>query len=232
MDLARMTNAMTKLAPRTKKGRSSSLESKKGRPEDRLAPAARVEQLKTLLHAGWTTCADVQERLEVSRATAYRLLNVAETLGPLERDTVSGTLSYRFRPGGRVEPLRVSTSEMVAMMFVRNALQFLAGTGITEDLDAVFDRVTHALKKGDYALYKNLDRKLHDVNEHAYDYGDRLDIVNDILTALLREERLRVDFHDGHGHVVEPYTLLLFKKGLYLIGFSHKHAAVRSFSSS
>jgi predicted DNA-binding transcriptional regulator YafY len=53
-------------------------------------------------------------------------------------------------------------------------------------------------------------------------------------SVLLREERLRV----CHGSVdeyktefvLEPYTLLVYKKGLYLAGLSHHHAAVRTFS--
>ena len=56
--------------------------------------------------------------------------------------------------------------------------------------------------------------------------------MNEILTALLREERLDV-VHEriaGGGRAVlfEPYTLLVYKKGLYLAGFSHAHGEVRT----
>src|SRR5262249_41873952 len=55
-----------------------------------------------------------------------------------------------------------------------------------------------------------------------------------IITALLREERLRVTHEGVSGgrktFVLEPYTLLVYKKGLYLAGLSQKHAEIRTFA--
>jgi predicted DNA-binding transcriptional regulator YafY len=54
--------------------------------------------------------------------------------------------------------------------------------------------------------------------------------VNDIVTALLREERLRVTHESVSGgkktFVLEPYTLM----GLYLVGLSHQHREIRTFA--
>ncbi|MGZ3429629.1 MAG: WYL domain-containing protein, partial [Polyangia bacterium] len=60
--------------------------------------------------------------------------------------------------------------------------------------------------------------------------GERLEDVNDITTALLREERLRVR-HDSVDNgkpsfVIEPYTLLIYKKGVYLVAKSQRHDAI------
>ena len=78
--------------------------------------------------------------------------------------------------------------------------------------------------------------------------------MNEILTALLREERLEIVHDgvragpkdapkdsagagkaDGKGSrrasapaLFDPYTLLVYKKGLYLAGFSHAHGQVRT----
>ena len=55
------------------------------------------------------------------------------------------------------------------------------------------------------------------------------------MTALLREERLRVT-HEGFSggkktFVLEPYTLLVYKKGLYLAGKSEGHGGeIRTFA--
>ena len=76
---------------------------------------------------------------------------------------------------------------------------------------------------------RNLDRKVFDVNEARHLYEGRIEDVNDIITALLREDRLRVTHEGVSGgrktFVLEPYTLLVYKKGLYLAGFSHQHQA-------
>jgi predicted DNA-binding transcriptional regulator YafY len=66
-------------------------------------------------------------------------------------------------------------------------------------------------------------------------YEGRIEDVNDIMTALLREERLRVTHEGVSGgrktFVLEPYTLVVYKKGLYLAGRSEGHAGeVRTFA--
>lgn len=55
------------------------------------------------------------------------------------------------------------------------------------------------------------------------------------MTALLREERLRVTHEGVSGgkktFVLEPYSLLVYKKGLYLAGRSQGHAGeIRTFA--
>src|SRR4051794_8922684 len=79
-----------------------------------------------------------------------------------------------------------------------------------------------ALRRREYET-KNLERKIFDVNEAPHLYADRVEHINDIVSALLREHQLSI-VHERHGtkpFVFEPYTLLVYKKGLYLVGFSH-----------
>jgi proteasome accessory factor B len=125
-------------------------------------------------------------------------------------------------------------SQMVALFLSRRVFDFLAGTGFKEDLDDVFARIEATLKRKDFADVRNLDRKIYDVNEAPHIYQERLEDVNDTMTALLREERLRVR-HDSVGNgktvfIVEPYTLLIYKKGVYLVANSQHHGSVRTFA--
>ena len=85
---------------------------------------------------------------------------------------------------------------MVALFLSRRVFDFLAGTGFKEDLDDVFAKLEATLRRKDFAAVRNLDRKVFDVNEARHLYEGRLEDVNDIITALLREERLRVT-HEG-----------------------------------
>jgi proteasome accessory factor B len=201
----------------------------KKRPKPAFTPSQRRDQLKILLRSGWLSIAEIIERLDVSRATAFRLLKEVGEAEPVESDEVEGKTRWRLPHGSRDEPLRISTSQMVAFTFVRSALGFLRGTGLDEDLGEVFGRLSHALKKSDYELSKNLDRKLFDLNEASYDYSDKIDVVNDVITALLREERVTCTRAGGGTVKIDPYTLVLYKKGLYLLGHSHAHGEVRSF---
>jgi proteasome accessory factor B len=123
---------------------------------------------------------------------------------------------------------------MVALFLSRRVFDFLAGTGFKEDLDEVFATLEATIKRANQVAARNLDRKLYDVNEAPHIYEGRLEHMNDILTALLHEERLRATHSSvsksQKAFVLEPYTLLVYKKGLYLAGFSQHHQGIRLFA--
>jgi len=123
---------------------------------------------------------------------------------------------------------------MVALLLSRRVFDFLSGTGFREDLDDVFEKLGATLRRKEFLAVRNLERKVFDVNEARHLYEGRLDDVNDIVTALLREERLRVTHEGVSGgektFVLDPYTLLIYKKGLYLAGYSQHHNDVRTFA--
>jgi predicted DNA-binding transcriptional regulator YafY len=87
------------------------------------------------------------------------------------------------------------------------------------------------LKRKDFVAARHLDRKIFDVNEAPHTYAER---IEDITTALIREERLRVRHDSVRGgrkeFVIEPLTLLIYKKGLYLVANSSHHTARRTFA--
>jgi predicted DNA-binding transcriptional regulator YafY len=201
----------------------------KKKPRRALNPSQRRDELRVLLLSGWKTLPEIIERLGVSRATVFRCLKELSATDALESDLVDGHHAWRLPQGARQHPLRISTSEMIALAFVRNALGFVEGTGIKEDIDALTDRFAHALKTSDYAHWKNLERKFFDMNELAYDYSDKLDVVNDVITALLHEETLTLTRKGGANATIDPYTLILYKKGLYVLGRSHERNELRSY---
>ncbi|MGZ4777665.1 MAG: helix-turn-helix transcriptional regulator [Thermoanaerobaculia bacterium] len=203
---------------------------------DRYAPARRLHQLKALLNSsGGVTVYDIADRLRVSVKTATRYLKALEAAGePLYEETVARRKVWRLRASARHETITLTTSQMIALFLSGRVFDFLKGTGFKEDLDDVFARLEATLKRKDFVAARNLDRKIFDVNEAPHIYAERLEDVNDITTALVREERLRVR-HDSVGRgqkefVVEPYTILIYKKGLYLVANSPYHGARRTFA--
>jgi predicted DNA-binding transcriptional regulator YafY len=167
--------------------------------------------------------------------TALRYLQALQRAGePLYADTVGKRKVWRLMPAARRQSITLTTTQMVALYLSRRVFDFLAGTGFKEDLDDVFEKLEATLKRKDFTAAKNLDRKVFDVNEARHLYENRLEDVNDIITALLREDRLRVTHESVSGarktFVLDPYTLLVYKKGLYLAGFSHHHREIRTFA--
>jgi len=125
----------------------------------------------------------------------------------------------------------MSVVQMIALYLGRAMFEFLDGTGFKEDLDDVFTRLQVTLQSKRFASVRNLERKLVAIHDSRFLYDDQIDDVNDILTALIKEEQLHIVYRRGNtkGFAVDPYTLLVHRGGLYLVAFSHKHGEVRTF---
>jgi proteasome accessory factor B len=203
---------------------------------DRYAPARRLHELKVLLNSSaGVTVYDIADRLGTSVRTAIRYLRALERAGePLFEEKDGRRKIWRLRPSARHETISLTMAQMTALFLSGRVFDFLAGTGFKEDLDEVFAKVEATLKRKDFANVRNLDRKIFDVNEAPHLYAERLEDVNDIMTALIREERLKLRHASVAAgkteFVVEPYTLLVYKKGLYLVANSLHHGAVRTFA--
>ena len=199
-------------------------------------PARRLHELKTLLnHSGGLTVYEIAERLKTSVRTAIRYLRALERAGePLDEELDERRKVWRLKPSARHESITLTMRQMVALFLSRRVFDVLGGTGFKEDLDDVFAKLEATLKRKDFLTVRNLDRKIFDVNEAPHIYAERLEDVNDMTTALIREERLRVRHVSvGAGKkpfVIEPYTLLIYKKGLYLVSKSLHHDAIRTFA--
>ncbi len=125
--------------------------------------------------------------------------------------------------------MRLSTAQLIALLVARNgAREILRGTGFDDDLDAACATLTDTLAEKDAALAKDLDRKFHDRGEMPVDHAPHADALDAITTALLRNERLEIRRRASDGeertHLFDPYSLVTFKKGFYITGFSHDRA--------
>jgi predicted DNA-binding transcriptional regulator YafY len=202
----------------------------------RYAPAARLHEVRALLDAAeGTSIYDIAERFGVNPRTALRYIQALQRAGePLYEEMSGRRKVWRVMPTARRQTITLSTSQMVALFLSRRVFDFLSGTGFKEDLDDVFAKLEATLARKTSLAVRNLARKVFDVNEARHLYEGRVEDVNDIMTALLREERLRVTHEGVSGgrktFLLDPYTLLVYKKGLYLAGFSHQHGQVRTFA--
>jgi predicted DNA-binding transcriptional regulator YafY len=199
---------------------------------ERYAPAQRLHQLKAILaSSNGVSVYEIAERFGVSVRTAIRYLRARENAGEPLHEVVDGKMKlWRLHPAARKESIALTTQQAVTLFLSRRVFDFLAGTGFAESLDEIFAKLEATLRRREYET-KNLERKLFDVNEAPHVYEDRVEHINDIVTALLREHRLSIT-HERFGakpFQFEPYTLLVYKKGLYLVGFSHHHQSVRMF---
>jgi hypothetical protein len=187
---------------------------------ERYGPARRLGEVQELLNSGdGASVYDVAERFRVSVRTALRYIRALQIAGePLYEEMAGRRKVWRVMTSARPQTITLTTAQMVALFLSRRVFDFLAGTGFKEDLDEVFAKLEAQLRRKDLAAARNLGRKVFDVNEARHIYEGRIEDVNDIVTALLREDRLRVTHESVSGgrktFVLDPYTLVVYKKGL------------------
>lgn len=217
----------------------------------RHSPAIRLAEVRSILNAGeGASLYDLADRLGVTFKTARRYISALERAGETLYEEWDGKRKvWRLMPTARKDTVRLSTSQMLSLFLSRQVFDFLEGTGFKEDLDDVFRQLEVTLKRHDAQIVRHLDRKIFDVNEALRIYKDRVADIGEILTALVREERLQMthvsttssaDASASGGRsraprrprqiLLDPYTLLVYKKGLYLVGYSQRHEAICTFA--
>jgi proteasome accessory factor B len=176
----------------------------------------------------------IVERFACSRHTAMRMVAALQATGePIEEERDGRRNVYRSTARAAATSFKPTIAHVIAIAVARQVLDFLEGTTIAESFDDVVAQFEGSLGRKAFASFAGLERKILVMQDAPYAPADRSDSVDAILTALEREERLRVRRMGGakeRAFDVDPYTLVLFKKGLYLTGFSHHHQSVRTFS--
>lgn len=201
----------------------------------RYEPSVRLLAARRLLeHPEGHTVYDLADRLSVSVRTAHRIVAALSLAGdPLVESWDGSRKVFRIAESGRAIRLRLTVAQAVALCLAQSTLGFLEGTGIKEDLDDVLASLEKSLARRDLFQTGGLARKIHARGEPAQQLSGRIEDVDDLVTALVREEK--VDLHHDavaegkEPFVVRPYTLLVYKRGLYLAGFSERHGEVRTF---
>lgn len=179
---------------------------------------------------GWSF-AGVQEALGISERTLLRYLAIARA----ELFDDSGRpLLETFRRGDQrmlrlaeTDALGESTAYQVLFFyFALSVFQFLDGTVIRDGVDELWERVRKTVRGVDGARLGDFKRRFYAVPHAMKDYRAFDDHLDAIVVGLVNNRRLRIDYGgllgQGKVHVFEPYTLLMYRGGLYLIGRSDR----------
>ena len=193
------------------------------------SPAQRLDVLRVALEAramGYRECAEL---LEVSVKTVTRLVHALTATCAVDEEKVDGRVLFRIR-SAKPGAVRFTLMEIVAIGLLRCLAKNLEGTGIEGDIDSAWDKLKATLQKQDVALMRGLERKLFFRPYGRRRYAEREDHMSDVMTALLHGQQLEVTHvSEKSGETTflfDPYTLVLYKTGLYLAGKSHRHDKV------
>jgi proteasome accessory factor B len=199
----------------------------------RYAPAARLLAARALLAtAHGATLDQIRERLDCGRHTAMRTVKALEAMGEAVTEEREGRkLRYRIAAPRDEARTKLSTAHLLALALARQLVRVLQGTTLEEAFDEIVERLARSLGPRAFDELASLSRKVLVVPDAPWEPIDRADVVDAIVTALVKEERVTLRARRERGvrraFAFDPYTLVVLKSGLYVAGYSHHHQGVR-----
>ncbi|MFZ0890508.1 MAG: WYL domain-containing protein [Candidatus Binataceae bacterium] len=117
-----------------------------------------------------------------------------------------------------------------SLYFMLTLLKFLEGTVIKESVEDLWERTFKTLPAHEQQRFVDFDRKFYAVPyapKIYRDYDDRLDLI---LRSVIGQNTIRVDYAgltgEGKEHEFDPYTLVTYRGGLYVIGLSRLYRKI------
>ncbi len=213
------------------------------RNRPKLSHAARILRIREMLDSGESvTINQLRRTFGVSRRTLYYDLKALKEAGAMvfsEPDSEGETRWKLDRPSPRTmsppqAARKLTIGQLLSLGLATGALSFLEGTELHDELVSVMDSLQEGLSPANRDHARKLGKKLFVVHSGHKSYREKLDILDDILSGLLHEQLVELDYRPigkkVRKHLVEPYTLMVYAESLYLICFSRTREEHRIFA--
>jgi predicted DNA-binding transcriptional regulator YafY len=184
------------------------------------------------------TVARMESDYGTDRRTVNRDLNTLMDCG-LKLENVRGPDNrkiWSLSPRSRRIPVPFNLTDLTALFMGRRLFDFLRGTLLEESLDKIYETIETRLdRQKDLVKSQDLARKVHLVSEGPKKLSAKhVAVLDDVLTGLLDERLLEVTYvnaaNQKNTYCLEPYTLVAFRRGLYLLARIHKSDAILTFA--
>jgi proteasome accessory factor B len=178
---------------------------------------------------GWSLRA-IQDELDISERTLHRYLAASRKM--LVGEGGQPILNVVTHGGRRVLHLAdgasaqdATTYQLLLMYFALSAFRSLDGTVIKDGVDGLWERLRRGLPQPQQMHLAAFVRKFYTVPYAAKDYRGMDHLLDPIIQCLVHQRRMRTAYRgrvgEGKVHEFDPYTLVMYRAGLYLIGYSH-----------
>ena len=164
------------------------------------------------------------DELNISERQLRRDLRALDAAGHrVEVTVIDGRTAVKLADGLRAGVLQLSLRERWALLAVRGVFDVLEGTPLYEDVTSIYEKVSASLPKDQRDSLRALgDRFVYLSGDGIKSYTGKEDVLDAILTGVLRRNRVRFRYKSKSGEVtrgvLEPYAMVLYKQGLYTIG--------------
>lgn len=116
--------------------------------------------------------------------------------------------------------------EILFLYFALAVFQFLEGTVIKDGVTDLWERFAKRVSTPEKLRLEDFRRKFHVIPYAMKDYRDHDETLDVIVQCLVNQHPMRIDYAgllgDGKTHDFAPYSLMLYRGGLYLAGKSSR----------
>ncbi len=203
-----------------------------GRKPKPYSQAARMSLLARRLTRG-ATASELAEEFHITKRQVHRDLRQLEESGyPLEQEDGR----WRLPAGFKGLEITVSPYELMSLYLAKSHVAYLKGTPFLDDLEAVVQKVEAGLPDKVRNHLERIVTVFAPLQRPARPYAARKDILSALRTSLLRQRTIALRGYRKPGteqptdYRVDPYGLVLYQYGLYLVGHSHQAGEIRIFA--
>jgi proteasome accessory factor B len=203
-----------------------------GRKPKRYSQVVRITFMLRWLIGG-ATVGELAEELQVTKRQVHRDLQQLEESGyPLEQEDGR----WKLPAGFKGLEVTVSPYELRSLHLAQSHLAYLKGTPFVDDLEAVIKKVEAGLPDKTRNHLERIVTTFAPLQRPARDYAAQKNALDSIRKALLRQLTVVLRGYQKPGagrsndYLVDPYSLVLYQYGLYLVGYSHRAGEIRTFA--
>lgn len=194
-----------------------------------------VRILQMLQRRGGITAFELMGRFELDSRTLRRYLEDLAEMGiPVVEDGYHSNRTVQLDRSYARAGVQLTLAEAISLHFGRTLFTFLDGTSFASDLDDAIERLGPAIGRFPQEAGQNLDRKFLAVPEHRKDYARDGDLLDEVVSALLFSNPADAEYRPLKGvpkiYRLEPYTLAVYRQGLYLFARDIAEGRVKTFA--
>ena len=194
-----------------------------------------IKMIELMNRRGGIRAQEFMETFDLDQRTLRRYLaDMRELDLPIEDRGFGADRTIALDPSYRRTGVQLTLPEVLSLHFGRRLFTFLDGTQFAADMDDAIERLEPAIPRAHADLTRTLDRKFMAVPEHAKDYRDHGDLLDELITALLYENPVRAEYHKPDGqpkkYELEPYTLATYRQGLYVFARDRADGKLKTFA--
>jgi predicted DNA-binding transcriptional regulator YafY len=143
---------------------------------------------------------------------------------------------WRLPVGFKGLEVTVSPYELISLHLAQSHLAYLQGTPFVDDLEAVIKKVETALPDKIRNHLERIVTTFAPLQRPARAYAAQKNVLDSLRKALLRQLTVVLRGYQKPGagrskdYLVDPYMLVLYQYGLYLVGYSHRAGEISTFA--